>query len=336
MNDAVMVTGGAGYIGSHIVFALRETGHKTVVLDDLSTGEKSVIPAGVAFVQADCGDAGAVASAIQEHRVGSIIHCAGSIRVEESVSDPLKYYANNTANSRTLIETCVREKVKRVLFSSTAAVYGVPEKMPIDVATELRPINPYGRSKLMTEIMLADASSAYGLRYGALRYFNVAGADQQGRSGQMGPFVSHLIRRALHTHLGAYSKIEVFGTDWPTKDGTCIRDYVHVSDLATAHVLCLDHLIKGGDNIVANCGYGHGFSVREVLRAVESVTGRALPIIDAPRRAGDPPALVADARWLRKTLGWTPRFDDLETIVRDALHWEEKYVSDRGGLRRKA
>ena len=326
MTTSVLVTGGAGYIGSHIVFALLEAGRKPVVLDNLSTGDRSVVPASVHFVQADCGDSKAVAQALRDHGIGSVIHCAGSIRVEESVSNPLLYYGNNTANSRTLVETCVSEKVGYFLFSSTAAVYGNPDVIPITEDAPLRPINPYGRSKLMTETMLADSGKAYGLHYVAMRYFNVAGADPQARSGQMGPFVSHLIRRALHTALGLFNKIEIFGTDWPTADGTCIRDYIHIVDLAAAHVLCLDYLLKGGESRVVNCGYGHGFSVREVLRTVESVTGRPLPSAEAPRRAGDPAVLVADAGWLRETLGWKPRLDDLQTIVTDALRWEEKYA----------
>lgn len=326
MTASVLVTGGAGYIGSHIVLALLEAGKQPVVLDNLSTGLREAVPPNVPFVQADCGDAAAVADVFRAHKIGSVIHCAGSIRVEESVTDPLLYYKNNTANSRTLIETCVREGVKFFLFSSTAAVYGNPDTIPIPEEAPAFPINPYGRSKLMTEIMLADAGAAHGLHYIAMRYFNVAGADAEARSGQIGPFVTHLIRRALHTHLGKFDKIEIFGTDWPTPDGTCIRDYIHVADLAAAHVLALDHLLKGGASRIVNCGYGRGFSVREVLKTVEVVTNKPLPISEAPRRAGDPASLVADARWLRETLGWTPRFDDLNVIITDALRWERKAV----------
>jgi len=324
MTASVLVTGGAGYIGSHIVLALLDAGKKPVVLDNLSTGMREVVPAPVPFIHADCGDGRAVAEALRQHTIGSVIHCAGSIRVEESVSNPLLYYGNNTANSRTLIEACVKESVKYFLFSSTAAVYGNPDTIPITEDTPSYPINPYGRSKLMTEIMLADAGAAHGLRYIAMRYFNVAGADAEARSGQIGPFVTHLIRRALHAALGKIDRLEVFGTDWPTPDGTCVRDYIHVADLAVAHVLALDHLLKGGSSRIVNCGYGHGFSVREVLRMVETVTGKPLPISEAPRRAGDPAALVADARWLRETLNWKPRFDDLQIIIADALRWEEK------------
>ena len=327
MSESVLVTGGAGYIGSHIVLALLEAGKKPVVLDNLSTGMREVVPANVPFVQADCGDQAKVAEAIRAHKIGSVIHCAGSIRVEESVSNPLLYYSNNTANSRNLIEVCVKEKVKYFLFSSTAAVYGNPDEIPISENAPLAPINPYGRSKLMTETMLADAGAAYGLHYVAMRYFNVAGADAQARTGQIGPFVSHLIRRALHVELGLISKLDIFGTDWPTPDGTCIRDYIHVADLATAHVLCLDYLLKGGASRIVNCGYGHGFSVREVLKTVEAVTGKPLPSTEAPRRAGDPAALVADARWLRESLNWKPRFDDLNVIITDALRWEKKAVA---------
>jgi UDP-glucose 4-epimerase len=326
IQPSVLVTGGAGYIGSHIVLALLDASKKPVVLDNLSTGMRQVVPDTVPFIQADCGDAAAVSAAIRAHTITSVIHCAGSIRVEESVSNPLLYYRNNTANSRTLIETCVQEKVGHFLFSSTAAVYGNPDSIPITEATPTLPINPYGRSKLMTEAMLADTAAATDLHYVAMRYFNVAGADSAARTGQTGPFVTHLIRRALQTALSKFDKIEVFGTDWPTADGTCIRDYIHVADLAAAHVMVLDYLLKGGESRIVNCGYGHGFSVREVLKTVEQVTGKPLPIREAPRRAGDPAALVADATWLRETLHWQPHFDDLAVIIRDALRWEEKIL----------
>ncbi len=327
----VLVTGGAGYIGSHVVLALHDAGFQPVVLDDLSTGRRDMVPQDVAFVHGSCGNRGLVTDVIRGHGVTAVIHCAGRIRVDESVQDPLLYYHDNTSVSRTLIEACVRENIRGFLFSSTAAVYGNPAEIPVREDAPTCPINPYGRSKLMVEDMLEDASSAYGLPSVAMRYFNVAGADPRGRAGQVIPFISHLIRRALHVHLGKIETLELFGTDYPTPDGTCIRDYIHVSDLASAHVVCLRALLEGGVGRVVNCGYGHGFSVREVLRAVEGVTGQPLPVVLAPRRPGDPATLIAHADRLTSELGWTPQFDDLSTIIRHALAWEGEPPFSRRG-----
>jgi UDP-glucose 4-epimerase len=326
MTASILITGGAGYIGSHIVLALLAAGKQPIVLDNLSTGARELVPAGVPFVHGNCGDRGKVSDAIRAYGVDSVIHCAGSIRVDESVRDPLLYYGNNTSESRSLIETCVREGITSFLFSSTAAVYGDPAEIPVREDALLRPVNPYGRSKLMTETMLADAS-AYGLNYASLRYFNVAGADPEGHSGQITPFVTHLIRRAIHAALGLVETMQIFGTDWPTPDGTCIRDYIHVSDLAEAHVLALDYLHHGGASRAMNCGYGMGFSVREVLHTVEAVANCRLTVVETGRRPGDPAALVADASWLRHELGWKPRHADLSAIVSHALGWERRQVN---------
>ncbi|SMH41347.1 UDP-galactose 4-epimerase [Azospirillum lipoferum] len=323
-KDTVLVTGGAGYIGSHVVLALLDAGRRPVVLDDLSTGRRSMVPAGVPFVEGSVGDAGLVADTLGCHGIGTVMHFAGSIVVPESVERPLDYYRNNTVNSHALIVACLKAGVERFIFSSTAAVYGMPDRLPIDEETATAPINPYGASKLMTEWMLRDAAAAHGLRYVALRYFNVAGADPQGRSGQISKVATHLIKIAAQTVTGQRSEIAVFGDNYPTADGTCVRDYIHVSDLATAHVAALAHLETGGANQILNCGYGKGCSVREVLAMVEAVTGKPLPMRIAARRPGDPPALVAGVERIRATLDWTPRFDDLETIVSTALAWERR------------
>ncbi len=328
MSSSILVTGGAGYIGSHIVLALRREGFWPVVVDDLSSGRRELVSAEVPFTEGDCGDEALIRPLLRREGIVSVIHCAGRIRVDESVRDPLLYYQGNTLVSRNLIAACVAEKIPSFLFSSTAAVYGNPAEIPILEETPLNPVNPYGRSKLMTEMMLQDASMAYGLRALSMRYFNVAGADPDARAGQVIPFVSHLIRRALRVYLGEFPQLEIFGTDYPTPDGTCIRDYIHVSDLADAHVRGIRYLLAGGASRAVNCGYGHGFSVREVLRAVEAVTGQPLPMVESPRREGDPAALVAQADWLRKELGWTPKFDDLPTIIAHALAWEKKALHD--------
>ena len=320
----VLVTGGAGYIGSHVVLALCDAGLTPVVIDDLSTGRRAAVPDGVPLVQGNAGDPELVARVVADHGVGTVMHFAGSIIVPESVDKPLDYYGNNTVNSHALIQACVGAGVGRFIFSSTAAVYGMPERLPIDEETATRPINPYGASKLMTEWMLRDTAAAHDFRYVALRYFNVAGADPAGRSGQVSKVATHLIKIAAQTVTGQRSELQVYGDDYPTPDGTCIRDYIHVSDLASAHVAALRHLENGGESRVLNCGYGRGYSVREVLSMVERVTGKPLPIRIAGRRAGDPPALVAGADRIRGTLDWTPRFDDLETIVASALAWEQR------------
>ncbi|MGQ9368831.1 UDP-glucose 4-epimerase GalE [Azospirillum sp. ST 5-10] len=329
-QDIVLVTGGAGYIGSHAVLALRAAGVGAVVLDDLSAGRRGAVPDDVPFVRGDAGDGELVASVIARHGVGAVMHFAGSIIVPESVEKPLAYYRNNTVNSHALIETAVRCGVDRFVFSSTAAVYGMPETLPVTEEAPTRPINPYGASKLMTETMLRDAAAAYGLRYGILRYFNVAGADPQGRSGQSGTVATHLIKIAAQVATGQRAGMTVFGDDYDTPDGTCVRDYIHVSDLAEAHVLLIRHLAAGAAGVTLNCGYGRGYSVREVLAAVERAAGRPLPVRIGPRRPGDPPALVAGADRIREVLGWRPRHADLDGIVRSALEWERR-TSAAGG-----
>jgi UDP-glucose 4-epimerase len=324
MTDTVLVTGGAGYIGSHCVLALRDAGFGVVVVDDLSTGRRDAVPADVPFVRGDVGDGALIEQTLRRHGAVAALHFAGSIVVPESVAKPLRYYRNNPANSQATMDACVRAGVRHFIFSSTAAVYGQPETIPVDEATPTRPINPYGWSKLMTEWMLRDYAAAHDFRYAVLRYFNVAGADPGGRTGQSFPGATHLLKLACQTALGQRPHLSVFGTDYPTPDGTCIRDYIHVSDLARAHVDALRHLLGGGPSLTANCGYGRGFSVREVIRAVEAVTGAPLPVEYADRRAGDPAALVSSPRRIREALGWTPRHDDLEFIVRTALDWERR------------
>jgi UDP-glucose 4-epimerase len=324
MTETVLVTGGAGYIGSHCAHALKDAGYAVVVLDDLSTGRRASTPADAAFVRGDVGDAALVAEVLQRHRVDAVMHFAGSIVVPESVRDPLRYYRNNPGNSQVLIDASLRAGVRAFIFSSTAAVYGEPERVPIDEDQPTLPINPYGWSKLATEWMLRDYAAATGLRYVALRYFNVAGADPAGRTGQSSPVATHLLKLACQTALGRRPQLSVFGEDYPTPDGTCIRDYIHVTDLAEAHVAALRHLLAGGDSLVANCGYGRGFSVREVVAAVERVVGRKLPVTAAARRPGDPPALVGSPERIRRLLGGYPRHDNLDFIVATALDWERR------------
>lgn len=319
-----LVTGGAGYIGSHMALALLERGEDVVILDNLTTGVRELAPDKARFVQGDVGDAELVRRLINEHEIESVLHFAGSTVVPDSVSDPLQYYANNTSNSRTLVEACVAGGVKHFIFSSTAAVYGATEAAMIDENAPKVPANPYGRSKLMTEWMLQDAASATSLKYIALRYFNVAGADPLGRTGQSTPRATHLIKRACQTALGRLPYLGIFGVDFATPDGTGVRDYIHVSDLVAAHALALDHLRSGGDSGAFNCGYGHGFSVRQVIGAVEQASGHKLEVKELPRRPGDPPAVVADPRKLKGRLGWTPRYDALDQIVRHALAWESR------------
>lgn len=323
----ILVTGGAGYIGSHLVLELLERGENILVLDDLSTGSRALVPEGVRFVQGDAGDPVLLDRLLSESGVETIFHFAGSIIVPESHSDPLKYYGNNTAASRTLIAAAVRHGVERFVFSSTAAVYGNPTVIPIREDAPTEPISPYGTSKLMTELMLRDVWEAHGLASVCLRYFNVAGADPKGRSGQSGPNATHLIKVAAQAALGLRPKLEIFGTDYPTRDGTCIRDYIHVSDLASAHALALDHLRAGGKGGIMNCGYGRGFSVREVVDAVGRVQGGALTVVESARRPGDPAELVADTTLIRETLGFSPLHDDLEVIVRQAIAWERRLAA---------
>ncbi len=318
----VLVTGGAGYIGSHMVYALTDRGEDVVVLDNLSTGFDWAVSPKAKLVVGDIGDMDLVSGLIREHGIDAIINFAGSIIVPESVENPLKYYHNNTANTRNLIECAVKGGVPHFIFSSTAAVYGIPERNPAFEDARLDPINPYGRSKLMTEWMLEDVSKAHPMNYVALRYFNVAGADPQGRTGQSTPEATHLIKVACQTALGQREKMYVFGSDYDTPDGTCIRDYIHVTDLIAAHVDALDYLRGGGESAIFNCGYGRGFSVLEVIDAVKKVAGHDFPVEMTGRRAGDPPALVAGADRVREVLGWKPEHDDLNEIVASAYAWE--------------
>jgi UDP-glucose 4-epimerase len=321
----VLVTGGAGYIGSHAVLALRDSGWPVAVLDNLSTGTRYLVPDDVAFYEGNVADGDLVQRIFAEQGIGAIMHFAGSIVVPESVEKPLLYYANNTVATHSLVSAAVEAGVRHILFSSTAATYGSPERVPIDEEDPKEPINPYGASKLMTERMLADCSAAYPLNYGALRYFNVSGADPELRAGQIGKGSTHLIKIAVEAAVGKRGHVDVFGTDYPTPDGTCVRDYIHVSDLADAHVLALERLIERPDsNLVLNCGYGKGLSVLEVLDAVDRVAEKPVPREMKPRRAGDPPILVASNRRLVETLDWTPRFADIDVIVTHAFHWERK------------
>ncbi len=319
----VLVTGGCGYIGSHLVWALTDRGEPVVVLDDLSTGFDWAIPETVELVRGDIGDRILLDTLLGRGDIDAIVHFAGSIIVPESVSDPLKYYFNNTVKSRELIAAAVRNGVKNLVFSSTAAVYGNPEVIPVPEDVALVPVSPYGSSKLMTEIMLRDTAAAHDFRYVALRYFNVAGADPKGRTGQSTKGATHLLKVACEAALGRRPSIEVFGTDYATPDGTGVRDYIHVADLAEAHVLALGHLRTGTSSLVANCGYGEGFSVLEVLKAVERVTGRPLPVTYGPRRPGDAETIVARVDRIHAHLDWKPAWDDLDTIVGHALAWEE-------------
>jgi UDP-glucose 4-epimerase len=321
----VLVTGGAGYIGSHAVLALRDAGWPVAVIDDLSNGTRDVVPDGVAFFEGSVADRALVGRILAEQTIGAIMHFAGSIVVPESVEKPLDYYANNTLASHALLTSAVAAGVKHFVFSSTAAVYGAPERVPIEEGDPKQPINPYGASKLMTERMLADASAAYPFNYGALRYFNVAGADPQGRTGQIGKGSTHLIKVACEAAVGKRDHIAVYGTDYPTADGTCVRDYIHVSDLAAAHVAALGWLAGHPDeNLVMNCGYGQGLSVLEVLDAVDRHTNSPVKRVIEGRRAGDPPELVAANARLLETLDWCPAYADIDTIVTHALAWERK------------
>jgi UDP-glucose 4-epimerase len=320
----VLVTGGAGYIGSHMVHALVDACERVVVLDNLTTGFDWAVAKGASLVIGETGDQPRVAALIAEHRVDAVIHFAASIVVPDSVRDPLGYYRNNTVNSRALIETVVKAGVRHFIFSSTAAVYGNPEHVPVREDDPTVPTSPYGSSKLMTEIMLRDAGAAHGLGYVILRYFNVAGADPLGRTGQSTTGATHLIKVAVETALGLRPKMDVFGTDYPTPDGTCIRDYIHVSDLVAAHSDALAYLRGGGSSATFNCGYGRGFSVLDVIETVKRVSSVDFKVELAGRRAGDPTHIVAASDRARAALKWQPRFDDLQTIVTHALAWERK------------
>jgi UDP-glucose 4-epimerase len=323
----VLVTGGAGYIGSHVALALLDAGWPVVVLDDLSTGFERLVPADSTFVRGDVGDRALVGRLLREHGIEAVIHLAGSIVVPESVVRPLRYYENNTAKSCALIEAAVEGGMAQFLFSSTAAVYGSPERVPVSETDPTVPINPYGHSKLMIETMLADAARAHGFDYCALRYFNVAGADPRGRSGQLTAAATHLIKIAAEAAVGRRPHVEIYGEDYPTADGTAVRDYIHVVDLAAAHVRALEKLVAvPGESRILNCGYGRGYSVREVLDAVDRAAGRHVARRPGPRRAGDSAVLVADNRRILAELDWIARFDDLDLIVADALAWERRQL----------
>ena len=321
-RGAVLVTGGAGYVGSHAVLALCEAGYPVVVLDDLSTGRRAAVPPGAAFVEGDAGDAETAGAVIAGHGIASVLHLAASIDIAESLAHPLKYDRNNTRASATLIRACIAGGVERFVFASSAAVYGIPASAPAREDMPASPIHPYGRSKLDTERLLRDSAQRHGLRFAALRYFNVAGADPAGRAGQSGSNASHLVKAACQAALGLRDGVTVFGTDYATPDGTCVRDYIHVSDLAAIHVAVLRDLENGAPSRVLNCASGRGVSVREVLDAVRSESGVAFSVADGPRRAGDPPVLVGDTARLRAALHWSPRHGCLHAMVRSALAWE--------------
>ena len=320
--NRILVTGGAGYIGSHVARQLGEMGHDLIILDNLSKGFRDAVLYGE-LVVGETGDRELVSELLRSHKIDSVMHFAAHTIVPESVANPLKYYANNTCSTRNLIECCVQAGIKNLVFSSTAAVYGMPDSGACSEETPTAPINPYGMSKLMSEHMLRDVSASSPLRHVILRYFNVAGCDPQGRIGQSTREATLLTKVACEAATGKRPGISIFGTDYPTPDGTGVRDYIHVEDLASAHLAALDYLDMGGSSATLNCGYGHGYSVREVLRMVEKVADRQLQISELPRRAGDPPNLIAIADKIRNVLQWTPRYDDLETIVRSAYQWEK-------------
>lgn len=325
-SGTVLITGGAGYIGSHIILACREASYPVVVLDDLSKGHGRLVPEGVPFYQGDVGDRTIVAEIVRRHSVTAVIHLAGAVVVPESVAAPLTYYLTNTCKSRALLQSCVDHGIERFVFSSTAAVYGEPDAVPVNEDAPTRPANPYGASKLMVEWMLRDAVRAHGLRHVILRYFNVAGADPSGRSGQATADATHLIKVVCEVAVGRRRDMEIFGDDYDTRDGTCVRDFIHVSDLARAHVSALDYLEQGGESLTLNCGYGHGYSVQEVLDAAERIAGRPLATRRARRRPGDVATLIAEASRLRAVLGWLPAHDSLDEILRTALSWESQAI----------
>ncbi len=322
-QNKILVTGGAGYIGSHVVHQLTEAGEPVVVLDNLSTGFADAV-LGAELVVGDTGDRELVSRLLHEHAIDTVLHFAAHTIVPESVSDPLKYYGNNTCSTRNLLSCCQDAGVKHFIFSSTAAVYGIPENTICTEDSPLAPINPYGMSKLMSEHMLRDLGHACDMKHVILRYFNVAGSDPEGRIGQSTRNATLLIKVAAEVATGKREKLYVFGTDYPTPDGTGVRDYIHVDDLADAHVRALDHLRRGGESVTLNCGYGHGYSVREVIDAVNRVNGAPIAVQEEPRRAGDPPSLIARADRIKELLGWQPKYDDLDFIVRTSLDWERK------------
>lgn len=324
MSDKILVVGGCGYIGSHVVRQLSEAGRTVVVYDNLSTGFRDALTCGEELIEAELDDRQALDSAFLSHQFSTVLHFAASIVAPESVSQPLKYYGNNTRNTLGLLETCVAHDVRRFIFSSTAAVYGFPEGGIASEDSPLAPINPYGTSKLMSEWMLRDTSAAHGMQYVALRYFNVAGADPQARMGQRTPEATHLIKVACQAALGMRESVAIYGADYPTPDGTGIRDYIHIEDLASAHLHALKYLEQGGQSTVMNVGYGHGSSVRQVLKLVREVSAADIKVIEAERRPGDPASLVARAERIGKLTGWSPQYADLRTIIADAWRWESK------------
>jgi UDP-glucose 4-epimerase len=318
----VLVTGGAGYVGSHMVIALRDAGRKVVVIDDLSTGFEDAVTSSAVLVEGDVGDVDLVTEVCRQHEVSAVIHMAASVSVPESIERPIDYYINNTGKFSLLLKAVVEAGVRRVILSSTAAVYGIPDQLPITETAALRPETPYGASKAFSERILMDAATAGDLSYAILRYFNVAGADTEGRAGQRTRGATHLIKVAAEAAVGKRPRLEIFGTDYPTADGSCIRDYIHVADLTNAHVLALAHLEQGGQSLLLNCGYGRGYSVREVVAAFEAEIGHPIPVVESPRRDGDVSTVYAASEKLRSTLGWNPRHDDLADVVRSALSFE--------------
>ena len=331
MSNHVLVTGGAGYIGSHTAWHLVAAGHEVAVLDNLYSGHRWAVPGGAAFYQGDIHDRALLDEIIRARGIDAVMHFAGHIIVPESLENPAKYYRNNVVGSLNLIDACIANRVRHFIFSSSAAVYGAPEFCPVSEAAAPRPINPYGATKLITEWMLRDLSAASrSFNYVALRYFNVAGAHADGALGQATPDATHLIKVACQVSTGARPRMTIFGDDYPTPDGTCVRDYIHVDDLASAHLDALDYLARGGgDSVVLNCGYGRGFSVREVIDCVKTVSDVDFAVKTAPRRAGDPPELVADNEKIKRVLNWQPRHDDLATICRSAYLWEKKLAAEK-------
>jgi UDP-glucose 4-epimerase len=332
----VLVTGGAGYIGSHMVRALVDANENVVVIDNLSTGFSAFLPEGVPLFIGDAGDENLVEGVIKQHAVESIIHFAGSVVVPDSMRDPLGYYRNNTMTTQSLLKAAVKGSVNRFIFSSTAAVYGNPDQVPVREDAPTRPLSPYGSSKLMAEIMLHDVASAHGIDYVVLRYFNVAGADPLARIGLATVGATHLLKIAVEAATGQRAKVDVFGTDYPTPDGSCVRDFIHVTDLAQVHRAALSYLRGGGSSITLNCGYGRGYSVLETIEAVRRVSGRNFAVQYAPRRPGDIMTMIADTTRMRGVLDWTPQYDDLETIAAHALAWEEKLFRERHGQEQHA
>jgi UDP-glucose 4-epimerase len=328
--STILVTGGAGYIGSHTVLQLRARGDKVVVLDNLYTGFRQAV-LDTPLIVGSVGDSALVGQVLREHKIDTVMHFAAHTIVPESVSDPLKYYGNNTCSTRSLLQSCAEAGVKNFVFSSTAAVYGIPSGPYAEETSPTAPINPYGTSKLMSEWMLRDLAQASSMRYVVLRYFNVAGSDSSGRIGQSTRRATLLVKVAVEASVGIRSHLSIFGTDYSTPDGTGVRDYIHVEDLAAAHLDALTYLRDGGKSVTLNCGYGHGYSVREVIQSVERVGAKPLVVKEEPRRAGDPPVLIAKADRVRHTLGWKPRLDDLDTIVRTSLDWERKLQTSPWG-----